>query len=78
MMLRVEDIALVLEHVALPQGLVERLRRVPVELEISNEEIAALNDACISYVQEQGFDPRGSATDIARRLEQIVDALNED
>jgi hypothetical protein len=59
MRLRVEDIAFVLEHVALPRDLVERLRRTPVELEMSDDQVAALNDACMAYVQEQEFTAEG-------------------
>ena len=76
--LRLEDIALVLEHVELPQELAERLRRTPVELDMSDDQVAPLNDALIAYVQEHDFDARGSTTDVVLRLERIVDALNED
>ena len=78
MTLRYEDIALVLKHVALPRELAERLRRAPVEPDLSDDEVAALNDALIAYVQERGFDAPGSTTGVARRLERIVDTLNED
>ena len=69
---RFDDIALVLEHVPLRRELAERLRRSPVELEVTDEQLAELNDACIGYVQEHG-----SISDVARRLELVVDTLNE-
>ena len=71
--IRVADIALVLEHVALPLELAEQLRRLRVEFEMSDEQLAMLNDACIAYVQE-----RGPTTDVSRRLESLVGVLNED
>jgi hypothetical protein len=74
--LRVEDIALLLEHVAIPDQLAVRLRRAPVELEISDDDIAALNDTCIAYIQEHATDAPGSGRDIIRRVEGVVDALN--
>ncbi len=73
MTLRFDDVALVLEHVAVPADTAEHLRRAPLELAMSDEHVAALNDACIAYMQEHG-----SKGDVARRLERIVDALNED
>jgi len=73
MTLRFDDIALLLEHVAVPPDTAEQLRRAPLELAMSEKHISALNDACIAYMQKHGFEG-----DIARRLERIVDALNED
>ena len=70
--LRVEDIVLILEHVALPREVAEHLQRAPAELEMTDEQLAVLNDACIAYVQERGV------SDVSRRLESIVDSLNED
>jgi hypothetical protein len=72
MELRLTDVELVLEHVPLPRELAEQLGRSWVKLEMSDEQLAALNDACIAYVQERGFD-----SDVSRRVESIVDALNQ-
>jgi hypothetical protein len=41
-----------------------------------DQEIAILNDACLVKLQEEGFSEDGSPTEVGRRLEHIVDALN--
>ncbi len=78
MMLRYDDVTLVLECVGLPEGLVAGLRRSIVNLDLSDEQVGALNDALVAHIQEQGFDQRGQVTETGRRLEHIVDALNEE
>lgn len=78
MTLRYDDVALMVEHLTLPEDVMSRLRRAAVELDLSDEQVATLNDVCLAHLQERGFDQTGSATDLGRRLEHIIDALNED
>jgi hypothetical protein len=78
MRLRFDEVELVLGCVALPEDLALSLRRSTVNLDLSEEQIAALNDACIAHVQEHGLDQHGAATETGRRLEHIIDSLNTD
>jgi hypothetical protein len=78
MKLNYDDVSLLLEHVDLPDELRDRLGRAPVELRLSDDDFAALNDACIALLQERGRDGDGGVTELGRRLETIVDALNDD
>ena len=45
---------------------------------MSDEHVAVLNDACIMLLQERGLESSGQVSDFGRRLEKIIDALNED
>jgi len=76
--LRYDDVALVLERLSLPADLAATLRSATVDVHLADDQVAALNDACLAHLQEHGFDERGGPTPAGRRLEQIIDALNED
>lgn len=78
MRLEYDDVALMLERLTLPADLAAKLRRASVKLDVSDDQVSALNDACVIHLQEQGFDQAGGANDLGRRLERIIDALNED
>lgn len=78
MRLRYDDLALIDERVVVPADLAAALRGAVVDLHLTDGQVAALNDACLAHLQEHGFDERGDPTDAGRRLERIVDALNED
>ncbi|HWI08817.1 MAG TPA: hypothetical protein VNT54_15040, partial [Solirubrobacteraceae bacterium] len=69
---------LLLEYVALPDAVAAELRGAAVEIDMSDEHVAVLNDACIMLLQERGLESSGQVSDFGRRLEKIIDALNED
>ncbi len=78
MRLEYDDVALMLERLNLPADLAAKLRRASVNLDASDAQVAALNEACVAHLQEQGFNQSGGASDLGRRLERIIDTLNED
>lgn len=78
MRLQYADVALILDHLALAADLEAVLRGASVSLDMSDDQVAALNDACLAHLQEQGFEATGGVNDVGRRLERIIDALNED
>ncbi len=78
MKLRVGDLTAVLAILDLPEELRTRLQNANVSLSLTDQDITTLNDACLVKLQEEGFSEDGSPTEVGRRLEQIVDALNAD
>lgn len=78
MKLMYDDLNVLLEHVDLPEALRGRLAHASIELRLSDEDVGALNDACIAFLQERGRGSDGHMTELGRRLERIVDALNVD
>jgi hypothetical protein len=73
-----DDIALLLDRAVLPDAIAARLRDAPVEVEMSDEHAALINDACMTLLQERGFDQSGALNDFGRHMERIIDTLNED